>query len=108
MGSAGVAAATRGKGAFTLAPIVGPEMVRGKPQRAAGGGSGAGGTMERSEGGVGVMAQFATLRGRPRHPENARSQPARMTRTIRAVRSMPTPGNILRISTSQMRACVLI
>jgi hypothetical protein len=65
MGSGGVAVARIGTGELTFAPFAGLVMVRGNPQRAAGGGSVAGGTMEVFAGGVGVMGQFATFFGKP-------------------------------------------
>src|ERR1700750_230854 len=76
IGSGGVAVATSGTGELTLAPVPGLDIVRGKPQRAAGGGSCAGGTMVRSAGGAGVTGQSATFLGKPWHPANPSSNPA--------------------------------
>src|SRR3954452_7871750 len=62
-----------GTGEFTLAPSPGLLIDRGKPQRAAAGGSGAGGTSAVLAGGFGVIGQLVTflvipgiLPGRPK------------------------------------------
>src|SRR5437588_4471904 len=79
MGSGGVASATRGMGAWTLAPFPGELICKGKPQSAAGGGSAAAGTIVRFEGAVGVIGQFATFLGSPPHPANTARMSASTT-----------------------------
>jgi len=71
MGSGGVALAEIKTGEATpgeegaLCWTAGLEIARGNPQRAWGGGSGAGGTTPVFAGGVGVTEQLATFAGRP-------------------------------------------
>src|SRR5581483_642297 len=78
MGSGGSAAATMGTGDCTSAPLPGLEIETGNAQRAAGGGSCAGGTIVRFEGGVGVTEQLATFFGSPWHPDSeAKPAPTR-------------------------------
>src|SRR3982751_3740973 len=79
IGSGGVATATTGTGACTLAPLPGALISRGNPHSAAGGGSAAGGTMVRSDGGGGVIGQLATFLGSPEHPPITARMPASIT-----------------------------
>ena len=71
MGSGGVAIARIGTGEFTLAPSPGLVIDKGKPQSAAAGGWGAGGTIDVLAGAVGVVGQLATFFGRPSQPASA-------------------------------------
>jgi len=91
-----------GTGELTLAPSAGLEMLNGKPQRGAGGGSGAGGTIDKSAGGVGVISQLATFLGSPWHPANLPRSAAKKTMATRAPRCRAMPRNMLRISPSKM------
>src|SRR5579862_89825 len=61
-------------GELTLAPFAGLVMLSGNPQRAAGGGSAAGGTIEVLAGGVGVTGQLATFFGSPEQPAQTESK----------------------------------
>src|SRR5579864_7222288 len=60
-----------GTGELTFAPFAGQLMESGNPQKAAGGGSVAGGTIDVLAGGVGIMGQSATFLGRPWQPASA-------------------------------------
>src|SRR5579859_5048576 len=67
MGSGAVAITEIGTGETAAVAVAGVETVSGNGQRACGGGSLAGGTMEVFTGGVGVTGQLATFAGRPWH-----------------------------------------
>src|SRR5579863_4683981 len=60
-----------GTGELTFAPFAGLLTESGNPQKAAGGGSVAGGTIEVLAGGVGILGQSATFLGRPWQPASA-------------------------------------
>lgn len=66
-----MAVASMGTGQWTFAPFAGLLMESGNPQKEAGGGSVAGGTIDVLAGGVGVLGQSATFLGRPWQPASA-------------------------------------
>ena len=75
-----------GTGELTLAPLDGLLIERGNPQRADGGGSCAGGTIDVFAGGVGVTEQSATFFGRPWQPTSPPRIEANINPAIHAPR----------------------